>query len=168
MPKRKPRRVQLTTLLVVGEGASETAFVKYMKSLFCSRSSGKRITVQSGDGGSPMDLVKETINKSRHIGYEKRYVFLDEDIPISQQVRDKARRAKIELIVSSPICLEGMLLDVLGESVPVVDSGACKARLHPMLSGPFTSKASYASLFSKELLEQTTNVAIVTLRTLIK
>ncbi|SEJ54044.1 hypothetical protein SAMN04244579_04742, partial [Azotobacter beijerinckii] len=38
--QRKSRHAVLTTLLVVGEGPDDRAFISHMKQLFCPRGSG--------------------------------------------------------------------------------------------------------------------------------
>jgi len=49
--KGTARRVQQSTLLVVGEGPHDKAFIEHMKSLYDSRDNGQKVTVKPGDGG---------------------------------------------------------------------------------------------------------------------
>ena len=144
------RKVQLATLLVVGEGAHDKAFLNHLRDLFDGRETGQKVKVQSSDGGSPRDIIKAAI-KSRHAAYDRRVVFMDSDIPLSDKDTKYAQMHKIELILSEPLCLEGMLLEILSESIPN-DCRACKRTLHPKLSGVPTKKESYAILFTKTLL----------------
>ena len=145
------RKVQLATLLIVGEGAHEKAFLNHLRDLFDGRETGQKVKVQSSDGGSPRDIIKAAI-KSRHAAYDRRIVFMDSDIPLTDVDKSYAQKHKIELILSEPLCLEGMLLDILGKSTGN-DCYASKRVLHPMLSGPPTKKGSYSILFTKTLLE---------------
>jgi len=62
--RRKIKKVRQTTLLIVGEGAHDKAFLDHLKSLYDGRESGQRVKIESGDGGSPHDLIKNTIKKS--------------------------------------------------------------------------------------------------------
>jgi diaminopimelate decarboxylase len=78
--------------------------------LYDHRASGQRVTVASADGGSPVTMVETTYQKYRHVSFDRCYLLLDEDVAISQQVRDKARKWHIQLVISTPHCLEGMLL----------------------------------------------------------
>lgn len=163
MSKRNNRKVKLATLIVVGEGPHDRAFLNHMKSLYDSRETGQKVTINSADGGSPGDIIDTVIRKNRHTNFDKRYILLDSDVPIIQQDRDKARRNKIELVESTPHCLEGMLLDILGEPVPA-NSNACKAAMHPKLAGEPTDPKAYSVLFTQQVLNETDKEQIVTLR----
>lgn len=160
---RRNGKVKLAALIVVGEGPQDKAFLNYMKSLHDIRESGQTVTISSADGGSPGDIINTVIRKHRHTDFDERYVLLDSDVPISQQVRAKAKKQKIVLIESTPHCLEGMLLDVLGQFIPST-SKACKAAMHPQLSSEPTNPKAYAALFPQSVLDDSTKKQIVTLR----
>ena len=132
MAKKKSRSVKLASLIVVGEGAHDKAFISHMKSLYDGET-GQTVKVDSADGGSPKDIIKTTDRKYKHTAYDRRYTLMDSDVPITQQDRDSARKLKIQLILSEPVCLEGMLLEVLGQRAPNT-AASCKASLHPQLS----------------------------------
>lgn len=164
---RKPRKIKLATLLIVGEGVHEKAFLQHMKSLYDSEND-QAVKVDAASGGSPIEIIDETIRKYNHADYSRKAIVLDADIPIRQQDRDKARKNKIELIVSQPVCLEGMLLDILGQKVPEFSSAAeCKKRLHALLDGEPTKPKSYEKSFPKEILDSVNREQIVRLRNLI-
>lgn len=163
---RRPRKVKLTALIVVGEGPHEKAFLNHMKSLYDGRATGQTVKVDSADGGSPADIIKTTIRKYRHTHYDKRYVLMDSDVCIGQQEYKVAQKAKIELVISTPVCLEGMLLEVLGQTAPATNR-ACKSALHPQLAGLPTDRISYANKFPKAVLDVTEKEQIVTLRDVI-
>jgi hypothetical protein len=91
---------------------------------------------------------------------------MDSDVPIPQQDRDSARRLKIQLILSEPVCLEGMLLEVLEQKAPDTND-ACKADLHPQLSGKPTDRNSYSQLFPRPVLDNTKKKQMYTLRKVI-
>lgn len=166
MDVRRPRKVKQSALVVVGEGPHDKAFINHMKRLYDDRGSGQTVKVDSADGGSPADIIGTTIRKYKHADYDRRYILMDADVPIRQQDFDTARKAAIELVISTPICLEGMLLEVLGEPAPSTN-GACKAALHPRLAGQPTTPQSYAVLFHKHVLDTTQKEQIVTLRKVI-
>ena len=151
MAKRTLCKVKLTTLIIVGEGPHDKAFLNHMKSLYDDRTTGQKVKIDSADGGSPADIINTIIRKFRNTEFDKRYILLDSDIPIKQQDRERAKKAKIELIESTPVCIEGMLLEVIGHRVPRTNQ-ACKGALHPQLSGKPTTAKSYTTLFTKELL----------------
>lgn len=163
--KGTARRVQQSTLLVVGEGPHDKAFIEHMKSLYDSRNNGQKVTVKPGDGGSPESILHTAI-KERHISYDRRYVLMDSDLPLSDKARALSEKHKLVVIQSEPVCLEGMLLDALGQKVPGGNQ-ACKARLHPQLAGKPTDKGSYAVLFDKPFLDNTSKEQLCTLRELL-
>lgn len=150
MPRRT-RKPLLSTLIIVGEGPVEKAFLSYLKELY-SQNTGQKVKVDAADGGSPENIVRTTIGKTKHADYDRKFILMDSDIEVSAKVHAMARKAGIEIIQSEPHCLEGMLLNLLGQKVPAT-SQKCKDLLHPMLSGPATSKDSYKSLITKQLLD---------------
>ncbi|MEY8212222.1 MAG: hypothetical protein RPT00_08170 [Gammaproteobacteria bacterium] len=158
-------KVKLSSLIVVGEGPHDKAFINHMKDLYDNRTSGQKVKVESADGGSPRDILKSAV-KSKHAEYDKKYVLMDSDVPVSQQDRDYARSRKIIIIQSTPWCLEGMLLDALGRQVPN-GNNPCKQKLHPLLSGSATDKRSYAELFPKPFIDDSEKEQLVELRKLL-
>ncbi len=155
---KKNKKVVISTLIIVGEGACEKAFLAHLKQLF-SNNTNQKIKVDSADGGSPYDIINTTVKKTRHIAYDKKYILMDSDIIIDKETRDLARGNNIHIIKSKPLCLEGMLLDVLRQRVPLT-STLCKSLLHPQLDGSPTEKKSYEILFTKNILEQSSVVCM--------
>jgi len=51
---KRNRKVKLSSLIVVGEGPHDKAFINHMKDLYDNRTSGQKVKVESADGGSPM------------------------------------------------------------------------------------------------------------------
>lgn len=152
-------------MIVVGEGPHDKAFINHLKDLYDNRNTGQKVKIESADGGSPRDILKSAL-KNKHADYDKKYVLMDSDIAVTQQDRDFARKHKIEIIQSTPWCLEGMLLDALGERVPDGNE-ACKRKLHPMLAGTPTDKNSYRSLFPKEVVDESESEQLIILRELL-
>ena len=150
---------------MMDQGPHDKAFINYLKDLYDNRNTGQKVKVESADGGSPRDIIKSAL-KSKHADYDKKYVLMDSDVAVSQQERDFARKHRVEIIQSTPWCLEGMLLDALGERVPD-GNDACKRRFHPMLTGAPTDKNSYKNLFPKEVVDGSNKVQLVTLRELL-
>lgn len=162
---KKHRKVKLPTLIVVGEGPHDKAFINHLKDLYDNRNTGQKVKVESADGGSPRDILQSAL-KNKHADYDQKYVLMDSDIAVSQQDRDFAQKNSIGIIQSTPLCLEGMLLDALGQRAP--DSNdACKRKFHPMLTGDPTDKNSYKTLFPKEVVDSSDKEQLVTLRKLL-
>lgn len=167
MAKRKDRKVKLATLIAVGEGAHDKAFLNHMKGIYDYRHSGQKVTVDSADGGSPEDIIQSVIRKNRHAAYDRSYILLDSDIPIPEKARNIAKQKRIELIESTPLCLEGMLLEILEEPVPEI-SQKCKDFLHPKLACAPTDPKAYKNLFSKDVLDNTDKEQIKILRKILQ
>jgi len=163
--QRKPRHVVLTTLLVVGEGADDRAFITHMKQLFCPRGGGLKVQVEAGDGGSAGNIISNSIRSYRGAAYDRRILLLDADLPPSEAERKQAAAAGYEIILWRPQCLEGALLEALGEPVRAHEtSQQLKQRLHPRLAGKHTEPTAYAVLFPSVVLEGTDNPALSQLR----
>ncbi|KKA43467.1 RloB domain-containing protein [Salinivibrio sp. KP-1] len=161
---RKSRRVSVTSLLIVGEGVHDRAFLNHMKGLYDDRHNGQTIKVESSDGGSPGNIIRAAC-KQKEAAYDRRFVLMDGDVEITEKDWSSAKKHGIEIIISNPVCLEGMLLSVLGERAGV-DGSQCKAKLKPYLGGPPTNKASYEKSFPKPVLDETDKEEIVKLRAL--
>lgn len=166
MAKRKPRSVNKTTLLVMGEGEHDKAFLSHMKGIYHERRSGSKITLDFSSGGSPHDIIKDTVKKSRHVGYDQKFILMDSDVPVRQQDIKAAKDSGITILYSTPLCLEGMLLNILGKNIPHT-AQKCKSALHPQLSDNPALPKSYEPLFSKRVLDQSTHNTIKQLRSLL-
>jgi hypothetical protein len=136
-----------------------------MKDIYDGRKTGQVVKIESSDGGSPRNILMSA-KKNQEAAYDKRYVLMDSDVAIQQQDWAYAEKNKIEVILSTPVCLEGMLLDVLGAKVGTCGD-SCKTKLKPFLGGCPTQKTSYQKSFPKEVLDVTEKEAIVSLRKLI-
>ena len=158
---KKQRRSLLSTLIIVGEGAHEKAFLSHLKSLY-SANTGQKVKIESADGGSPQDIVRTAVKKSRHIDYDRKFILMDSDIAVDDTTIKMAKDNNITIILSEPLCLEGMLLDFLGASVPDT-SKKCKSLLHPKLDGNPADKSSYTRLIDKDSLESSDKEQIILL-----
>lgn len=148
---KRTRRTLLSTLIIVGEGIHEKAFLSHLKSLY-SANTNQKVKVDSADGGSPEDIVRTAVKKSKGIAYDRKFILIDSDIEINDKTKKLAKDNNITLILSEPLCLEGMLLRLLNISVPD-SSKKCKVLLHPKLDGKPTDRKSYENLITKEILE---------------
>jgi hypothetical protein len=146
-----PGRHAKRTVLIVGEGFSEVAFLEHLKSLYAERGSGISIKIGNARGKGPEHVLESAIRQSNNGAYDAIAALLDTDIPWTNALRAKASRKKILLLPSTP-CLEGLLLEILGEP-SVGTSDNLKRSFHPKLSGNSTDKQSYKKLFTKPLLD---------------
>lgn len=158
------KRTVQTTVLVVGEGDTEKAFLDYLKSLYVSRGCGVSVTVRNAHGKGPMNVVDTAIRQSRTGEYKVVAVLMDTDLPWTDEVIKLARKHRLCLIGATP-CSDGLLLQILGEQVPE-QSLRCKEALHArMKRRPFVKEA-YAQDFPKQLLDEK-SVAILALKKLL-
>lgn len=125
MPARI-RRAARHTVLLVGEGTTDWAFLKHIKSLYISRGCGVSATIRNAHGKGPDHVVDYAIRQCRNADYDRVVTLLDTDLPMSAAVRGRARSKKVRVIESTP-CIEGLLLKILGEHVPGT-SAECKTR----------------------------------------
>ncbi|MEZ9296859.1 RloB domain-containing protein [Vibrio cyclitrophicus] len=150
--KNKRLRVLKKTLLIVGEGEAEKAFIQYLRSIYAT--GNPKVSIKSAGGKGPKNVITEAISTKDATGYDYAVALLDTDLPWPRQLVRKAEGKKIILIGSDP-CLEGFLLDILDEPRPTPnESSFCKKKLHGMLNGKETEKETYEPLFPKELLDK--------------
>lgn len=145
----KQRRILKETLVFVGEGEAEKAFLLYLKSLYSV--GNPRVTPKSAGGKGPNNVIGDAIGTLASSGCTKVAALLDTDLPWPVELKKQAAVKKIPLIGSEP-CLEGLLLDILKINKPA-QSAKCKERMHPMLSGRETCKESYSKRFTKDVLD---------------
>ena len=112
MPLRKGR-VAHHTILLVGEGTADWAFLKYIKSLYISRGCGVSAKVLNAHGKGPDRVVGYAIRQGQNAAYDRIVTLLDIDLEMSAAVRRGAKSKKIQIIGAAP-CLEGLLLKILG------------------------------------------------------
>ncbi|MCL2829535.1 MAG: RloB domain-containing protein [Betaproteobacteria bacterium] len=156
MTPLKPSRLVRPTLLLVGEGETEVAFLGHLRSLYCKDGAGVEATIRNAHGKGPSHIIRKTARFAYGIAYDSRVALLDTDIPWTDQDKKLARREKIGLVGAAP-CIEGLFLSILGKPVP--DSPeSCKAAIKKALPSfdPLERK-SYAPYFSKAVLEEARN-----------
>lgn len=149
MAKKKIIRKVKKTLLAVGEGVSEKAFLLHLKSIYST--GDPKISVVTAGGKGPKHVISHALSCLKCDGYDYCIVLLDTDLPWPQKLVRLARSKGIVLVGAVP-CLEGTLLDILSMAKAQTNNG-CKSLLHPLLNGNSTSKESYQNLFHKEQLE---------------
>lgn len=149
MAKKKTMRRSINkTLLLVGEGHAEKAFLSHLKSLFSNGTF--KVSVVTAGGKGPEHVITHAISCKRCDGYDYVIVLLDTDLAWPKKYIQNALNSGINLVGSEP-CLEGLLLDILG-LVKVNSNKGCKELLHPLLSGPCTERDSYTNAFPREIL----------------
>ena len=146
------RRAARHTILLVGEGTTDWAFLKHIKSLYISRGCGVSATIRNAHGKGPDHVVDYAIRQCRNAAYDQVVALLDSDLEMSAAVHRRAMSKKIQIIGATP-CIEGLLLKILGEHVPIT-SAQCKARLGDTLSARLTRPVDYQAYFPKDYLDE--------------
>lgn len=147
----RERRAARHTILLVGEGATERAFLSHVKTLYITRGCGVSAAIRNAHGKGPDHVVRHAVGICRNASYDRVVVLLDGDIQLSATVRRLAKAKRVQILESTP-CFEGLLLKVLGEHVPGT-SRQCKAQLGVKLPERLTRQEYYKSEFPKGFLD---------------
>lgn len=155
-----------STLLIVGEGQSEVAFLNHVKQLFSVRGNGKQIKIKNAQGGGAKHVIDWTLRQKLNADYDVVAVIFDTDtVCWNEKVQSNAKKNRIHLLTSEP-CLEGMLLRVLGKS-DKGDSKELKNRFSPFVNGDSTITENYGKHFTKKILMESKEETIQQLLKLI-
>ena len=157
----KPTKNTKTTILIVGEGPTERAFLQYLKELYILRENNFAVKIESGTGGSPSSIVQKAIRLRGSRGYDKCYVLIDADKPLETDFKlaDRMKkRPRIEVLKVTP-CIEGLFLAILKHSSfsqRSASSDYCKKEFEStyMASDRKTDKRSYVDKFLKTLINE--------------
>lgn len=148
MPKK--RKIALRTVLIVTEGYTDKAFADHLKSLYVTRGCGISVRVRNAKGKGADNVVGTALGVRE--GFDRVLCLFDADLALKKSLRDKARRQQFTLVASSP-CIEGLFLDILGKPVPATCHD-CKQLFSQIIGiADFKDAASYAPIFTKEILE---------------
>jgi hypothetical protein len=161
-PRRiKPTKSTKTTILIVGEGPTEKAFLQYLKELYIGRDEDFAVKVECGSGGAPSSVIQKAIRLRGSRDYDKCYVLLDADRPIETDYKLAHRmnkRPRVETLKATP-CIEGLFLAILkhpGFSQASASSDHCKREFETkyLAYDKKTDKRSYADKFPRGMLDQ--------------
>ena len=149
-----------TTILIVGEGPTEKAFLQYIKELYTTRDDDFVVKVERGSGGSPKNVVQKTIRLRGSRAYDKCYALFDEDRPLETDGKLEERMKKkprIEILLTTP-CIEGLFLAILQHpnfSQASASSDNCKREFEAnyIQADKKTDKRSYAAVFPRAVLD---------------
>lgn len=148
---RRVRKPVLTTTLLVGEGKTEVAFLSHLKFLYIQRCNGIKVTIKNARGKGPEHIVDFAVRQRNNTAYDRVAVLLDTDLVWSDAVKKRARKNRLTLLGSNP-CIEGFLLEILGENVPAETTG-CKQRCGNVIVGSLLKFESFQAQFTHDALE---------------
>lgn len=104
---RTQKRTRKTnqTVLIVGEGDAEVAFLKHLSRLFHTRDCGVTCTIRNVHGKGPERILMRPKRLAGPIQYDHLAAFLDTDIPLPNDAWIKAHASGVEVLVSEH-CIE--------------------------------------------------------------
>jgi hypothetical protein len=140
------------TLLLVGEGYHEEAFLNHVKHLYVSRGCGLSVTVKNARGKSAAHIIEWTIRQINNAAYDDVAVMLDTDTDWSPALAKQAKRKGIQVLASEP-CFDALMLRLLGKNA-VGEAAALKKLLSQYLKNEPTERESYAEHFGMACLEK--------------
>ncbi len=158
--RRKLTKHTKTTILIVGEGPTDKAFLQYIKQLYINRESDFAVKIECGSGGDPKSVVQKTVRLRSSRSYDKCFVLFDADRPLNTDRKLEQRMRKkppIQILKATP-CIEGLFLAILQHpnfSQSSAPSSMCKREVETryISADKKTDKRSYAAKFSQEVLE---------------
>jgi hypothetical protein len=149
------------TLLIVGEGFHEEAFLKHVKLMFVARGCGLVVRIKNAKGRGARHVIEKAIALSNNADYDNVAALFDTDQDWSKEVDALAERNNITTLTSDS-CLEAMLLRALKLDCKG-NSNLLKKRLAKQLNGDAGASESYARCFTRDVLEKTKESTILTL-----
>lgn len=138
------------TLLIVGEGYHEEAFLQHVKRLYAPRRCGLSVTIKNARGKSAKHVVEWTARQVANTAYDTVAVLLDTDTDWSPAVAKLAKSKKIQTLTSEP-CFDALMLRTLGIN-PSGDAKAMKKQLGPYVNHDATRREHYSMHFGSDCL----------------
>jgi len=148
MSKSRPQK---QTLLLVGEGYDEEAFLKYLKSQLVGREAGLEVKIKNAKGKGAKHVVEWTIRQAKQADYNEVAALLDTDKDWTTAVQKQARANNIFVLTSEP-CFEAMLLRLIGVT-PEIDTKKLKKQFEPYVNNAATVSENYAEYFNPDALK---------------
>jgi len=138
------------TLLIVGEGYDEVAFLNHLKQFpgVCGR--GVEITIRNARGKGAAGVIDCAIKLKANAAYDQVAVLLDTDTDWTAAVAKLAKRKMIQVLTSDP-CLEALLLRVLGETPGQAKD--LKKQFAPYVRNEGTRREDYIEYFGLAVLQ---------------
>lgn len=145
-----PTRPVRRTLLLVGEGLAEEAFLRHLRALYVERGS-KVVTVKNAKGKGGGHVLDYTLRQRKAAAFDEAAALLDTDHDWDDAKRAQARKAGITVFEATP-CLEALLLAIAGQRPPGV-TAACKREFAQRFGHEAHVAAVYTAHFARPALE---------------
>ncbi|MGN6581381.1 MAG: hypothetical protein ACTHJ1_15545 [Bordetella sp.] len=144
-------RVVRETVLVVGQGYAEEAFLKHLRELYTSRVEGRNLTVRNARGNGAESVVSDTVRIARQLPHSHVALLFSADADIGARAVEDAHKKKILPVYCDP-CVEAILLRMHGDT-GVRSSADHKRVFEERFSLPATVASVYPGHFPRELLD---------------
>lgn len=148
--RQPPLRPVRRTLLLVGEGLAEEAFLRHLKALYLERGS-KVVTIKNAKGKGGGHVLDYTLRQRKAAAFDDVAVLLDTDHDWDDERRGQARKAGVAVFEATP-CLEAVLLDIAGHRPPAT-TAVCKRDFAQHFGHEAHVASLYAAHFPLALLE---------------
>lgn len=139
------------TLLIVGEGRHEEAFLNHLKQLYVPRGCGLSVTIKNARGKGALHVIKWTAGQVANAEYDAVAALLDTDTDWNVKTKKLAKTNKIQVLKSEP-CFEAMMLRLIGKT-PIGDAHALKRLFAPFVNNDATQRDHYALNFGSECIQ---------------
>jgi hypothetical protein len=152
----KPVRRAKTTVLIVGEGSAEVAFLQHLRVTFLgSRDAGLSLKVINARGKGGAHVLRVAMRSRNNAAFDRVAALLDTDADWGPLQRRKAKDAGVTVFESNT-CLEIELLAIAG--VKAADGAKdAKARFEAHFKYPAHEAAVYTARFDAAVLMATRN-----------
>lgn len=150
MAAKLPSRRQYATLLLVGEGETEEAFLKHVKALYAPRGCGLQVTVRCARGKGAAHVVDVAVRQRRTADYDTVAALLDTDTDWNVAVARSAAEHRIHVLRSQPMFEAMMLRAVRRSSEGTAEE--LKRRFAPLVNGDGLDPRNYGPHFGDEAL----------------
>ncbi|RDU97276.1 RloB domain-containing protein [Trinickia dinghuensis] len=151
MAKKRGFREEYETLLLVGEGETEVAFLSHIKALYVERGCGLAVKVICARGKGAAHVVDVAIRQRLNAAYDTVAVLLDTDTDWGPAVAKRANEHRIQVLRSEPM-FEAMMLRVHRQSAEG-RADELKRRFAPLVNGDGLDPRNYSTNFGDDILQ---------------
>lgn len=151
MAKKRASRAEYETLLLVGEGETEVAFLSHVKALYAPRGCGLAVKVICARGKGAAHVVDVAIRQKLNAAYDSVAVLLDTDQDWGPAVDKRARDHGVQVLCSEPM-FEAMMLRVHRQPAQG-RSEELKRRFAPLVNGDGLDSRNYGANFGDPILQ---------------
>lgn len=103
------------TILAVGEGDAEVAFLEHLKEAYFDRACGATMKIHQAYGKGAGNVVQHAIHYAAGRDYSRRVAVFDTDQDYTPEVIELARLHRLVTVPSAP-CLEALMLRLSGDT----------------------------------------------------